>query len=116
MNGGASTPMVTRSDCLKCLFREANSADPGTDLQNRITAFVNLTWFFVNDWIDKHPEESDVWDFVHFDYHALRLMLGRFQRDAFGIKKFIKYLDKLESSNQIPSGLRSEIENKILVS
>ena len=75
---------------------DGDTALSGDDsLKQRMLAFENLTLSFVRESSASKPEGRP-WDLmdedVRFDEYALRAMVGRFDRDAFGVRQFQRVL------------------------
>lgn len=76
-----------------------------TDLTARCEAFVCLTEQFL---ARQNQSRYSVDDIV-FDPHALRLMLGRFQRDAFGVMRLWHKLNTKIADETLRKNLKEEI-------
>jgi len=101
----------SRDACFKCLFEE--NVDGLSDVPDRATAFAILANYYAKDWEKLHPEDAGLWANIQLDFRALQMMIGRFLRDAFGIKHFGEYLSGLQSSGEIKEPVRLEIEHRV---
>jgi hypothetical protein len=60
-------------------------------------AFENLAVRYVRTEINKLVTPAA----IRIDYHALRLMLGRFCRDVYGIARLHQLMDRLKTAGQV---------------
>lgn len=52
-------------------------------------------------------------DAIRFDYHSLRLMLGRFCRDVYGIGRLHKLMSQLEAAGEVKENGRKTILDEV---
>lgn len=95
---------------LNDLFREDADVHEAADLNRRADAFSALARCYL--------ERDKVWCYreqdLRIDGHAVRLMLGRFQRDAFGVGRFFAHLDQLVASGKISKEVAPELRRKVM--
>lgn len=107
-------PLVThpndiRDAYLDALFNEQGDEHDADDLALRAGALSGLADLFVN-------QSAGRYDFcdLHFDGYALRAMLGRFQRDAFGVGRLMRCLDEHTKKGQLEEGICNSLKDAIL--
>lgn len=101
-----SSPQEMRDQYLNCLFSEDGDVYDLQNLTERCEAFICLTAEFLA--LQNRPAYE--FDDIIFEPQGLRLMLGRLQRDAFGVGRLWTKLDQL-----IPDpAVREQLKNGIM--
>jgi hypothetical protein len=95
---------------LNVLFSESIDSTEVVDLNSRADSLLKLAEIYL--------AENNVGCYrgedLQNDGHAIRLMLGRFQRDAFGTGRFFARLEQLEQSGKLDPATKKEIREKVL--
>ena len=100
-----------RDGYLNCLFDELGDTFDLANLAARCEAFICLADQFLSL---KSPRKYDFGQDIRFEPHGLRLMLGRFQRDAFGVSRLWHSLDTRVKAREIPEAWSDELKSQIM--
>lgn len=105
-------PLVTSADemrdgYLSRLLGASGDVCDVTDLTARCEAFVCLA----DQFLMKQPNHRYAFEDLVFDSHALKMMLARFQRDAFGVGRLWAKLDARIEDETLRKELKGEIMN-----
>ncbi len=88
---------------LDALFAPAGDLTVEIELRDRAFAFENLAGLFAS------LQTPFGFDDLHFDHAALRLMLARFHRDAFGLHNLDRRLDEWVAEGRINEPLKETL-------
>lgn len=102
-------PDDMRSAWINDLFAETTPEVPEQDIKTRAEAFVSLTEHFLSF----QQESKYQFDDLQFDAHGVRAMLGRFQRDAFGLKRLHEAMDHLVAKNKLDGEVAVVVRAKV---
>ena len=102
-----ATPDEVLQASLDSLFGADGDLTVKEQLDDRIAAFENLAGLFIAQQTKYRFED------MQFDTVALRLMLGRFHRDAFGVHNLAAVLDTRVSENRIAADFATELLDRI---
>ncbi|MFC5457325.1 hypothetical protein [Prosthecobacter fluviatilis] len=91
---------------LKCLFWHGNHPDADAAMAE---AFENLAVRYVETQASKTITPKA----IRIDYHALRLMLGRFCRDVYGIMRLHQLMDRLKKEGLMQEEARLALQEEV---
>jgi len=105
-----SSPEQMRDGYLCDLFAANGSVADLDDLKKRVAAFCELAKHFVST----IPGNRYTGEDVVFEPHSIRLMIGRFQRDAFGVQRLWNELGQRSSAGEQSEARTEELKEQIL--
>ena len=103
-----STPGEMVDGYLNDLFNPEGDMHDLGDLKQRAGAFKGLAEQFASAATKPYGPDD-----LTFDPHALKLMLGRFQRDAFGVGRLFRKFDERVRSGEITGEFAEKSKNEI---
>lgn len=99
---------------INSIFAPVTLSEESVQYSEAINAFENLTGYFIQHRCGSMPKLCGrILQCVRIDYIALTSMLKRFQRDAFGVKRFIEFSEKLVEEGKLDSEVRTQINKEV---
>jgi hypothetical protein len=112
------TPSIDPSDewlnAIFCPITSDGKAEKQYD--DAITAFENLVGYYIEELLKATPKSKlldPILKCVRFDNVGLVAMLKHFQRDAFGVQKFVEHTEVLVKSGKLDVKIQDDIVKRV---
>lgn len=100
------------NEWLDATFAPAKLGQEHEYYSEAIDAFQNLTVYFLQKRL-KGRALTNAMENIRFDFVGITCMLKRYQRDAFGVKRFAQLMDQIEGDGKVDASTKDVILKEV---